>query len=197
MIRGGFNPLKFTKLNNFIDVAKITQPVCLNKENYYCYIGRLSPEKGVKTLLKAAMELPYTLRIIGSGSLEQELKQEYQTEHIIFDGYKSWNEIEAIAGKAMFSVIPSEWLENNPIAVLESLALGTPVLGARIGGIPELVEENVNGLLFESGNKDDMKSKIQLFFEKTVPFDYEAIAQTARLKYSAEHYYEKIINCYL
>jgi glycosyltransferase involved in cell wall biosynthesis len=197
MISGGFNPLKFIKLNNFIDVAKITQPVCLNKENYYCYIGRLSPEKGVKTLLKAATELPYTLRIIGSGILEQELKQEYQTKNIVFEGYKSWNEIEAIAGKAMFSVMPSECLENNPIATLESLALGTPVLGSRIGGIPELVEENVNGLLFESGNKDDLKSKIRLFFEKSIQFDYETIAQTARLEYSAERYYEKLLNCYL
>lgn len=197
MIRGEFNHLKFIKLNNFIDRTKITQPVCLNKENYYCYVGRLSPEKGIKTLLKTAVELPYTLRIIGSGILEQDLKQEYQVENIVFEGHKSWNEIEAIAGKAMFSVIPSECLENNPIAVLESLALGTPVLGSRIGGIPELIEENVNGLLFELSNKDDLKSKIRLFFEKSIPFDYEAIAQTARLKYSAERYYERLIDCYL
>jgi glycosyltransferase involved in cell wall biosynthesis len=196
MIRGGFNSQKLTKLNNFIDVEKLTQPVCLSKENYYCYVGRLSPEKGVKTLLKAAAALPYTLRIIGSGILEQELKQKYQTENIVFEGHKSWSEIEAIMGKAMFSVIPSEWLENNPIAVLESLALGTPVLGARIGGIPELINEEVNGLLFESGNEDDLKDKIQLFFDKTLPFDYETIAQDARLKYSAENYIQSLMKIY-
>jgi glycosyltransferase involved in cell wall biosynthesis len=196
MIRGGFNPQKLTKLNNFIDVAKITQPVCSSKENYYCYVGRLSPEKGVKTLLKAAAELPYTLRIIGTGILEQELKQKYQAENIVFEGYKSWGEIETIVRKARFSVVPSEWFENNPFAILESLALGTPVLGARIGGILELVEENANGLLFESGNKDDLKSKIQLFFNNTIPFDYETIAYDARSKYSAENHIQTILKIY-
>ena len=196
MICGGFNSQKLTKLNNFIDVAKITQPVCTGKKNYYCYIGRLSPEKGVTTLLKAAAALPYTLRIIGSGILEQDLKQKYQTENIIFEGHKSWSEIEEIAGKAMFSVMPSEWFENNPIATLESLALGTPVLGARIGGIPELIEENVNGMLFESGNESDLKNKIRLFFDNTILFNYESIAQDARLKYAAENHLQSLMKIY-
>jgi len=196
MICGGFNPQKLIKLNNFIDVAKITQPVSQNKENYYCYVGRLSPEKGLETLLKTAMELPYTLRIIGTGSLEQALRQKYQTKHIIFEGYKSWNEIETIVSKAMFTVMPSEWLENNPISTIESLALGTPALGARIGGIPELIEENVNGLLFESRNKNDLKRQIQHFFEKSTPFDYEKIAQSARAKYSAENHIRSLMQIY-
>ncbi|MDR0733089.1 MAG: glycosyltransferase [Dysgonamonadaceae bacterium] len=194
MIRGGFNSQKLIKLNNFIDTAKITQPVCLNKENYYCYVGRLSPEKGVETLLKAAAELPYTLRVIGSGILEQELKQKYQVENIIFAGYKSWSEIEAIAGKAMFLVMPSECLENNPIATLESLALGTPVLGARIGGIPELIEEGANGMLFESRNIEDMKNKIQKMF--TANFDYRAIAEKSRICYSEENHYNELMKIY-
>jgi glycosyltransferase involved in cell wall biosynthesis len=194
MIRGSFNSQKLIKLNNFIDTEKITQPVCLNKENYYCYVGRLSPEKGVETLLKAAAELPYTLRVIGTGILEQELKQKHQAENIIFEGYKSWNEIEAIAGKAMFSVMPSECLENNPIATLESLALGTPVLGARIGGIPELVEENANGLLFESGNECDLKNKIQKMFATN--FDYREIAEKFQVRYSGENHYNELLKIY-
>jgi len=196
MIKGGFKPQQLVKLHNFIDVAKITQPVCRHKDNYYCYIGRLSPEKGVETLLKAAIELPYTLRVIGSGSLAQELRQKYQAENIIFEGYKAWPEIETLAGKAMFTVMPSECLENNPIATLESLALGTPVLGARIGGIPELIHENINGLLFESRNKDDLKHQIQRFFEESIPFDYEAIAQTACAKYSAENHIRSLMELY-
>jgi glycosyltransferase involved in cell wall biosynthesis len=196
MIRGGFNPQKLIRVNNFIDVAKITQPVCRSKENYYCYVGRLSPEKGLNTLLKAASELPYKLRIIGSGILKQDLRQKYPSENIVFEGYKSWNEIEMITGKAMFSVISSEWFENNPLAILESLALGTPVLGARIGGIPELIKENENGLLFEPGNGDDLKSKIRLFFDNSIPFDYEAIARDARSIYSAENYLQSILKIY-
>ena len=196
MIDGGFNSNKLTKLNNFIDVAKITRPVYLNKENYYCYVGRLSPEKGLETLLKTAVEMPYTLRIIGAGNLEHELKQKYQAKHIIFEGYKSWNEIETIVRKAMFTVMPSECLENNPISTIESLALGTPVLGARIGGIPELIEENLNGLLFESRNKDDLKRQVQRFFEKSILFDYVTIAQTARANYSAENHIRSLMKIY-
>jgi glycosyltransferase involved in cell wall biosynthesis len=196
MICGGFNPHKLIKVNNFIDIAKITKPVCFNRKNYYCYVGRLSPEKGVKTLLEAASELPYTLRVIGSGILENDLKQKYQTQNIVFEGHKSWGEIEAILREAMFTVMPSECLENNPIATLESLALGTPVLGARIGGIPELIEENINGLLFESGNKNDLKSKIDLFFDKSISFDYTTIALAAKIKYSAENHMQYLMKIY-
>ena len=196
MICGGFNPQKLFKLSNFIDVAKITQPVCRNKESYYCYVGRLSSEKGIETLLKAAVELPYTLRVIGSGDLKNELKLKYQAQHIIFEGYKSWSEIEIIVGKAMFTVMPSECLENNPFATIESLALGTPALGARIGGIPELIDENINGLLFESRNKDDLKCQIQRFFEKSISFDYEKIAQMARSKYSADNHIRSLMKIY-
>jgi glycosyltransferase involved in cell wall biosynthesis len=196
MIRGGFHAQKLAKLNNFIDVGKITQPVCTERENYYCYVGRLSPEKGMETLLKAAAGLPYKLRIIGSGLLEQELKRRYGGGNIVFEGHKPWSEIEAIAGKALFSVIASEWLENNPIATLESLALGTPVLGARIGGIPELIEEGTNGLLFESGNGEDLKAKIRVLFERSIPFDYEAIAREARGKYSAESHLQSLLEIY-
>jgi len=196
MKKGGFNPQKMIKLNNFIDIEKITQPVFHNKENYYCYVGRLSPEKGIETLLKAAIELPFSLKIIGTGLLENELKLRYQTKQVVFEGYKPWNEIERIVGKAMFTVMPSECLENNPIATLESLALGTPVLGSRIGGIPELINEKINGLLFDSGNKEDLKNKIKLLFEKSIFFDYEKIAQTARAKYSAEKHLQTLLEIY-
>jgi glycosyltransferase involved in cell wall biosynthesis len=194
MIRGGFNSQKLIKLNNFIDVAKITQPVCSSKENYYCYVGRLSPEKGVNLLLKVAAELPYTLRVIGSGILEQDLKQKYQTENIVFEGHKSWGEIEAIVGKAMFSIMPSECFENNPIATLESLALGTPVLGARIGGIPELIEGGGNGMLFESRNVEDLRDKIQKMF--VLNFNYKEIAKAAQQKYSGENHYNELLKIY-
>jgi glycosyltransferase involved in cell wall biosynthesis len=193
MIRGGFNPQKLIKLNNFIDIAKINQPLCINKENYYCYVGRLSPEKGVKTLLKVASKLPYTLRVIGSGILENDLKQKYQIQNIVFEGHKSWSEIEAIVRKAKFTVMPSEWLENNPIAILESLALGTPVLGARIGGIPELINNN-NGILFTSCNSADLKAKIDQMF--SIEFDYQKIAEDAQQLYSAEKYYSDLIKIY-
>lgn len=91
-------------------------------------------------------------------------------------------------------VLPAEWSENNPLTVIESQSLGTPVLGARIGGIPELIEEGVSGKTFLSGDVDDLKQKIQEMF--TAVFDYAAIAKNAQERYNAEAYYERLMKVY-
>ena len=91
-------------------------------------------------------------------------------------------------------VLPAEWSENNPLTVIESQSLGTPVLGARIGGIPELIEEGVSGMAFTSGDVEDLKDKIKEMFNHK--FDYEAIAKNAIERYSSEAYYEKLMALY-
>lgn len=91
-------------------------------------------------------------------------------------------------------VLPAEWSENNPLTVIESQSLGTPVLGARIGGIPELIEENVSRKTFESGNVEDLKVKIKEMFEHS--FDYGTIAKKAQDRYNAEAYYERLMKEY-
>jgi len=141
-----------------------------DKENYYCYIGRLSPEKGIGTLIEAAKRLPYPLKIIGGGSLEETLRAAAAGSDIELLGYKHWPEIKEIVGKARFCVVPSEWYENNPLSVIESQCLGTPVLGSRIGGIPELIDEGKTGMLFESGNAKELKARIGQMF--ATPFEY-------------------------
>lgn len=91
-------------------------------------------------------------------------------------------------------VLPAEWSENNPLTVIESQSLGTPVLGARIGGIPELIEEGVSGMTFTSGDVEDLKDKIQMMFSHQ--FDHEHIAENAVRRYSSETYYEKLMEYY-
>ena len=95
---------------------------------------------------------------------------------------------------ARFMVLPAEWSENNPLTVIESQSLGTPVLGARIGGIPELIDEGVSGMTFTSGDVEDLKDKIKEMFEHE--FDYDAIAKNAIERYSSEAYYEKLMKYY-
>lgn len=192
MQQGGFDPNKLKVLCNFIDVEKC-KIENYAKEDYYCFIGRLSHEKGIKTLITAANELPYKLIIIGGGPLETELKK-IAHPNIEFVGFKQWNDIKNIIGKAKFSVIPSEWYENNPLSVIEAQCLGTPVLGARIGGIPELIEEGVTGMTFESKNMEDLKEKIQKMFASE--FDYPEIALKSQEKYNAEKYYNEIMKIY-
>lgn len=194
LIQGGFNKNKIKVLCNFINVEKCKKEE-YTKENYYCFIGRLSPEKGIKTLLEVACQLPYTLKIIGGGPLEEEIRQFTQKKmQIELLGYKQWNEIKEIVGKARFSVIPSEWYENNPLSVIESQCLGTPVLGSMNGGIPELIKNEVDGMLFEAQNNLDLKEKIEKMFSYN--FDYQLLAKQSQELYNARDHYKEIIKIY-
>ena len=193
MAQGGFDRKKMYTLCNFIDIER-TRRDSYDKEDYYCFIGRLSFEKGIETLIEAARTLPYHLKIIGGGPLADILKEKAKGANIEFTGYKEWPEIKEIVGKARFSVVPSEWYENNPLSVIEAQCLGTPVLGANIGGIPELIKEGVNGMCFESRNIMDLKNKIEKMFILNV--DYKQLAKSSQIRYSSEKHYTELLELY-
>ncbi|MCS3202762.1 MULTISPECIES: glycosyltransferase [Bacteroides] len=193
MAQGEFDRKKMYILCNFIDIER-TRRDSYDKEDYYCFIGRLSFEKGIETLIEAARTLPYHLKIIGGGPLADILKEKAKGANIEFTGYKEWPEIKEIVGKARFSVVPSEWYENNPLSVIEAQCLGTPVLGANIGGIPELIKEGVNGMCFESRNIMDLKNKIEKMFILNV--DYKQLAKSSQIRYSSEKHYNELLELY-
>ena len=199
-VEGGYKSEKFRVLCNFIDVTKVKglkgEEVKRLKGDYYVYLGRVSEEKGVRTLCKAAAQLDKKLIVIGGGPLCEELKRESEESGatIEFKGQMLWEEFMPILRGARFMILPSECSENNPLTVIESLSLGTPVLGARIGGIPELIEEGVSGMTFTSGDVEDLKDKIIKMFNHE--FDYDAIAKNAIERYSSEAYYEKLMAFY-
>ena len=193
MAQGGFDRKKMYTLCNFIDIER-TRRDSYDKEDYYCFIGRLSFEKGIETLIEAARTLPYHLKIIGGGPLADILKEKAKGANIEFTGYKEWPEIKEIVGKARFSVVPSEWYENNHLSVIEAQCLGTPVLGANIGGIPELIKEGVNGMCFESRNIMDLKNKIEKMFILNV--DYKQLAKSSQIRYSSEKHYNELLELY-
>lgn len=191
MVQGGFEKRKMKTICNFIDVEKCrfsnTERTEIT-EKYYCFIGRLSHEKGARTLIEAANQLPYRLVVIGGGPLMDELKA-VAKDNVEFVGFKQWEDIKQLVGNARFSVIPSEWYENNPLSVIEAQCLGTPVLGANIGGIPELTEYT-----FVSGNVEDLKEKIEGMWNAT--FDYNKLASESMARYDAESYYRQIMEVY-
>lgn len=138
-------------------------------EPYFLFFGRLSKEKGILTLVRAFLDaanksLPedWTLHIVGDGP-ERETIENLVTQtgdeaerRIRLLGYKTGEDLQREVGNARFSVLCSEWRENMPYSGLESLAAQTPVIGANIGGIPELVVEGETGFRFESGNREDL-----------------------------------------
>ena len=196
-VEGGYSTEKFRVLCNFIDVSKIPQMTQISqmKGDYYVYLGRVNEVKGVRTLCKVAALLNKKLIVIGGGELLPELQETYKDcEQIEFKGQMQWEEFMPILRGARFMVLPAEWSENNPLTVIESQSLGTPVLGARIGGIPELIEDGVSGMTFMSGDVEDLKYKILKMFEHE--FDYDAIAKNAVERYSSEAYYKRLMEYY-
>lgn len=194
VVKGGYCAGKMRVLCNFIDVEKCRNPK-FEKGEYYVYLGRVNEVKGVRTLYRAATQLSYRLIVIGGGELLPELQKQYRENgNIEFLGQKSWEEFRPILEGARFMVLPAEWSENNPLTVIESQSLGTPVLGARIGGIPELIEDGVSGMTFKSGDVEDLKDKIQKMM--AAEFDYRRLAEDSQARYSSETYYEKLMEVY-
>lgn len=146
---------RYVVLHNFVTEA---EPERMNKEDYVLYFGRFSYEKGMETLVRACRMLPdIPFRFAGSGPLEEMTKK---LPNVMHAGFQTGAALQALIGKARFSLMPSQGYENCPFSVLESITCHTPVIGARIGGIPELIREGETGLLFESGNAEDLRDKI-------------------------------------
>ena len=129
------------------------------KEDYVLYFGRYSKEKGIETLLKVCEQLPgIPFVFAGSGPLEDKVNAVKNVRNV---GFQKGEVLEKLIAKARFSIYPSEWYENCPFSVMESQMYGTPVIGADIGGIPELIQNGKTGELFTSGNATELREKIQ------------------------------------
>jgi glycosyltransferase involved in cell wall biosynthesis len=198
MTEGGFDSEKIAVIPNFIypEMERMLREA-VGKDSdgdYYCYVGRLSQEKGVETLLKVASRMPYRLMIAGDGPEAESLKSRYGNEpNITFLGQCAPQQVAELLKGARCSVIPSEWAENCPLGVIESLCAGTPVVGARIGGIPELIESG-SGILFESGKADSLESAIETTFNQH--FNRDAIRENALRRFNCELYYSELYKIY-
>ncbi len=137
---------------------------------YAVYVGRLSAEKGLRTLLNAATLIPHIpIKILGDGPLRDELESKSRNLNINIEFYGSVdkNTVLATIRNAAFQIIPSEWYEGFPMVALEAYASGTPILASKIGSLDEIVQEGVTGLKFESGNANDLAEKAVLLMEKS------------------------------
>ncbi len=187
MKAGGFNPDKVMVLNNFLDPAKYEHYLAMDntaaREDYYCYVGRLSREKGVADLLEVASRLPYRLKVAGGGPLEHGLRSRYAScGNIEFLGMLDAAGVARVLSGARLSVVPSQWYENNPLSVVEALCAGTPVAGSNIGGIPELIDSE-NGVVFQPYDQETMSTAITMSMARR--WDHRAIARGALERFSA------------
>jgi glycosyltransferase involved in cell wall biosynthesis len=152
---------KTVALHNFVEPVELKE---VQKKDYVLYFGRYSQEKGIETLISAAKALPEIPFVFaGSGPLENLLADVPNIKNV---GFQTGNALETLIREARLTVYPSEWYENCPFSVMESQMYGTPVLGADIGGIPELIRVGETGELFESGNVEELKKKMEDFWSR-------------------------------
>lgn len=189
---------KSSHLYNFTDVRNEKKTV--EKDNYFLFFGRLSEEKGLLTLLNVAKKLKFNLRIAGAGPLEPEVIEcARNSSNIEFLGYQSGSDLTDLIQSSLFIIVPSEWYENNPMTIIESYAYGIPVIGARIGGIPEIIIDNETGFLFESRNEDDLAKAIEKAGRLTSA-EYTGFSLNARAfaehNFSSVSHYSNLLKIY-
>lgn len=179
---------KTVSLHNFADEVLDVKVV---KEGYVLEFGHLSEDKGTLTLLEAAKKMP-DIRFIfaGYGEAEKEIAKVRNAEYV---GFKTGAELESLIRKASVSVYPSKWYENCPFSVIESQMYGTPVVGSRMGGIPELIDEGKTGELFEAGNAENLISAL-----KKVLSEEQWYSENCKKKKfeTPDSYYEKLMKIY-
>lgn len=157
-------------LHNFVDKVEYKNT---RKKDYVLYFGRFSEEKGIGTLLNVCKELPdVSFVFAGTGPLEEKMNGIPNVRNV---GFQTGEALKDLIREARFSVYPSEWYENCPFSVMESQIYGTPVLGSDIGGIPELIDVNKTGQLFEPGNAEQLKQSIRELWDN--PKIVEKIAE--------------------
>jgi glycosyltransferase involved in cell wall biosynthesis len=174
----GWSGDRFEYIPNFVDGAGIRPD--FRPGDYFAYFGRLSGEKGLATLLSAAARADVSLQIIGTGPEERNLRSMASQlgVEVDFPGYVSGDALFDRLRGARAIVLPSEWYENAPISLLEAYAAGKPVIGADIGGIPELITEQ-RGRTFKAFSIDSLAGALTAF-EEMPDSELEQLGQNAR-----------------
>jgi glycosyltransferase involved in cell wall biosynthesis len=200
MIQYGIPENKISTVHNFTDVSDIVPNFSVGE--YVLYFGRVDRSKGILTLIKAAAPLKQIpLYIVGEGEAMSEVQQiieENGCEHIHLLGFKQGDELRELILNSICTVLPAEWYENCPMSVLESFAYGKPVIGTNIGGIPELIENEVDGFLVPVGEHELLRARLLWMSEnKTKVIEMGTAARKKmETEFNADIHYEKIMNVY-
>jgi glycosyltransferase involved in cell wall biosynthesis len=178
---------KLYKLYNFFPDLNSTRQN-RKKGDYFLYFGRLSKEKGIETLLSAWRQKPrkLKLKLIGTGELYDQLVKVKLPDNVELLGYKTRMELQKLINLASFTITPSEVYENNPLSIIESYAYGKPVIGANVGGIPEILENGKTGFLFNMKSAEDLSAKITMAEEMSEK-EYNIFSDNAR-KFAENHF---------
>lgn len=195
----GWSRDRFAYIPNFVESEQFVPAVETGKG--FVYVGRLSPEKGIDTLIRAAARARQPLAIVGTGAEEKRLRQLAVEEgaDVTFLGYRTGSALHDAIRSARAVVLPSIWYENAPISILEAYALGRPVIGSDIGGIPELIRDGETGAIVPPGDADTLAAVLARFAAEP-PSRLAAMGRAGRALVETEFgrtlYRERMIDLY-
>lgn len=197
------NSHQIITINNFLSSTELNLIPKYTNEGYFLYIGRLSKEKRVITLLEAMKDLPreIKLKIAGTGTEENNLKlyaKENNLENVEFLGFTNREEVTELYQNCIATILPCNWFEIFGMTNIESFINGKPVIASNIGGIPEIVEHDITGQLFEPGNVEQLKECILKYWNNPdlVVEHGKNGYQKAITQYTEEIYYKELMKVY-
>lgn len=196
LIEYGFNVNKVIHITNPL-LDKETNIDEFDVNDYALFFGRLSSEKGIISLINSVRNTNIKLLILGTGPLENEIRNLVKTDlnKIVLGGFKTGDELDLFIKKSRCVVVPSEWYENCPYSAMEAMRLGKPLVVSNYGGLPELVEDGINGYIYS--NKDELSNKIKKVFELDQN-EYEKMSLEAKKiasnRFDLHTYVKRILN---
>jgi glycosyltransferase involved in cell wall biosynthesis len=157
-----------------------------DRGRYALFVGRLAPEKGIRTLLKAWSRIArhLALRVLGDGPLRAEVTAA-EIQGVEYLGWRAGPEVRDLMRGAKFLVFPSEWYEGFPMVLVEAFAAGLPVIASDLGGMHEIVSHRETGLLFRTGDADDLVTRVHELLDN--PALLRAIQVACRAEYEAKY----------
>lgn len=200
MVEWGMDEGRIRQVSNFVRIDEYRPGDGAGSYVFFC--GRLTAEKGIATLIEAMRSFPGIRLVIAGDGKDRKLLESTARKrgigNVEFRGYVPHEEVKSLIGNALFTVVPSEWYEPFGLVVVESFAMGKPVIGADIGGIPELIDDGQNGFLFRPGDTRGLVEKIGYLLAdrgRAGKMGKEARRKAAEL-YDSETHYRKLMEIY-
>mgnify|MGYP000171816433 CR=1 FL=1 len=199
LISDGIPSNKIKTLHNFVSVDNKDDNIKIG--DYALYVGRLSKEKGILNLLKAFQNVKGKLYVAGDGpemeNIKEFIKNNKMESKVKLLGFLNKNDVIEYVKKCRFVVLPSICNENCPYSILEAITFGKPVLASNVGGVPELVVNDENGIIYDYNDIKELSNKLDLLFkEQHIIEKYSLNSKEMSKLYTIDNYYENIMEIY-
>ncbi len=184
-------------LANFVADPEL---VPMQREKFFLYVGRISPEKGLSVLLECFSAMPDQMLMVAGDGPDKALLQEQYSKfpNIQFAGHLEKMDVHVLMMQAQAFIFPSLWYEGLPLTIIEAFSAGTPVIASRMGAMAEIVADGYNGFHFEPGSAEDLNRVVHIFaaLGEEKHKIYQQAKNTYIEKYHPDVYYKSIMDIY-